>query len=251
MKLLVSWKGALRTVCRDGSHSAGRGLLGSSAWREADNLRVGDEVDTPDNGHITVLATRRYTAAIITYNLTVDDVHTYYILAGRVGVLVHNCGEDGGKYGHLQLAGSGNEINHMPQNASTSRISKYSGPAARMARADHRQLWSTGSSLQSRAWLSMQKSLVDSGRIDEALMNDVKRPKEARSPEVGSSTEKNPNTTGDLVGTVMVAGRFDLTGEQWAALLPAPSRPGRTSSWSKRQLVDEIRWRGARRCAVP
>ncbi|WIX76903.1 polymorphic toxin-type HINT domain-containing protein [Amycolatopsis carbonis] len=60
-------------------------------WREADNLRVGDEVDTPDNGHVTVVATRLYTAAIITYNLTIDDVHTYYVLAGTTPVLVHNC----------------------------------------------------------------------------------------------------------------------------------------------------------------
>ncbi|MEW2505940.1 polymorphic toxin-type HINT domain-containing protein [Amycolatopsis sp. NPDC047767] len=62
-------------------------------WREADNLRVGDEVDTPDNGHVTVAATRVYTAAIITYNLTVDDVHTYYVLAGTTPILVHNCNE--------------------------------------------------------------------------------------------------------------------------------------------------------------
>ncbi|QYN18942.1 hypothetical protein K1T34_40650 [Amycolatopsis sp. DSM 110486] len=63
-------------------------------WREADNLRVGDEVDSPDNGHITVVATRLYTAAIITYNLTIDDLHTYYVLAGGTPVLVHNCGTE-------------------------------------------------------------------------------------------------------------------------------------------------------------
>ncbi|WP_372669761.1 IS5 family transposase [Amycolatopsis kentuckyensis] len=40
--------------------------------------------------------------------------------------------------------------------------------------------------------------------------------------------------------------RFDLTDEQWAALellLPAPSRPGRPPLWSRRQLIDGIRWR--------
>nr|WP_276204558.1 IS5 family transposase [Amycolatopsis vancoresmycina] len=40
--------------------------------------------------------------------------------------------------------------------------------------------------------------------------------------------------------------RFDLTDEQWAALealLPVPSRPGRPSLWSRRQLIDGIRWR--------
>lgn len=66
-----------------------------------------------------------------------------------------------------------------------------------------------------------------------------------RSPVIGSSTKKNLNT-GDLVDTLAVAGRFDLTDEQWAALeplLPEPSRPGRPSSWCKRQLIDGIRWR--------
>jgi transposase len=48
------------------------------------------------------------------------------------------------------------------------------------------------------------------------------------------------------VDTLAVAGRFDLTDEQWAALeplLPVPSRSGRPSLWTKRQLIDGIRWR--------
>ena len=51
--------------------------------------------------------------------------------------------------------------------------------------------------------------------------------------------------------TLAVTGRFDLTDEQWAALeplLPVLSRPGRPSLWSKRQLIDGIRWRS---CRVP
>ncbi|WP_172805110.1 IS5 family transposase [Actinopolymorpha singaporensis] len=40
--------------------------------------------------------------------------------------------------------------------------------------------------------------------------------------------------------------RFDLTDAQWAVLeplLPALSRSGRPSQWTKRQLIDGIRWR--------
>ncbi|WBB76911.1 IS5 family transposase [Micromonospora sp. WMMD1128] len=40
--------------------------------------------------------------------------------------------------------------------------------------------------------------------------------------------------------------RHDLTDAQWAALeplLPAGRRPGRPSTWTKRQLIDGIRWR--------
>ena len=41
-------------------------------------------------------------------------------------------------------------------------------------------------------------------------------------------------------------GRGDLTNEQWARLeplLPAGRKAGRPPTWSKRQLIDGIRWR--------
>ncbi|MBB5113935.1 transposase [Micromonospora echinospora] len=46
--------------------------------------------------------------------------------------------------------------------------------------------------------------------------------------------------------TLAVTRRFDLTDVQWAVLeplLPTPKRPGRPSLWSRRQLIDGIRWR--------
>jgi transposase len=48
------------------------------------------------------------------------------------------------------------------------------------------------------------------------------------------------------VDTLAATRRFDLTDAQWATLaplLPAPKRPGRPSSWSRRQLIDGMRWR--------
>jgi transposase len=48
------------------------------------------------------------------------------------------------------------------------------------------------------------------------------------------------------VATVVVMGRFDLTDGQWAVLeplLPVGRRPGRPGKWTKRQLIDGIRWR--------
>jgi transposase len=44
----------------------------------------------------------------------------------------------------------------------------------------------------------------------------------------------------------VVTGRFDLTDAQWAVLeplLPVGKKPGRPPKWSKRQLIDGIRWR--------
>ncbi len=48
------------------------------------------------------------------------------------------------------------------------------------------------------------------------------------------------------MATVMVTRRHDLTDAQWAALeplLPVGRRPGRPPRWTKRQLIDGIRWR--------
>jgi transposase len=48
------------------------------------------------------------------------------------------------------------------------------------------------------------------------------------------------------VTTLAVTRRHDLTDAQWAVLeplLPAPRRPGRPPTWTKRQLIDGIRWR--------
>ncbi|MEV6982692.1 IS5 family transposase [Sphaerisporangium sp. NPDC051017] len=48
------------------------------------------------------------------------------------------------------------------------------------------------------------------------------------------------------MATIPVTRRFDLTDAQWAALeplLPRPRRSGRPPKWTKRQLIDGIRWR--------
>ncbi|MEU7906414.1 putative Ig domain-containing protein [Actinoplanes sp. NPDC049118] len=60
-------------------------------WQRVDQLDSGDRVRTADGRTIPVdgtrLATRRTAMA---YNLTVADIHTYYVLAGNTSVLVHN-----------------------------------------------------------------------------------------------------------------------------------------------------------------
>jgi transposase len=48
------------------------------------------------------------------------------------------------------------------------------------------------------------------------------------------------------VATIPVTRRFDLTDVQWGVLeplLPKPRRSGRPPKWTKRQLIDGIRWR--------
>ncbi|MFJ9448000.1 polymorphic toxin type 28 domain-containing protein [Kitasatospora sp. NPDC101235] len=64
-------------------------------WTEAQDLQTGHLLYSPGHGPVVLLATRTYTTAPQTaLNLTVANLHTYYVLAGATPVLVHNssCG---------------------------------------------------------------------------------------------------------------------------------------------------------------
>ncbi|MFI1400001.1 polymorphic toxin-type HINT domain-containing protein [Streptomyces sp. NPDC020681] len=64
-------------------------------WVEAGQLRPGVELLTVDGSRAIVQANRAYSKHARTYNLTVDDLHTYYVLAGETPVLVHNSSCEG------------------------------------------------------------------------------------------------------------------------------------------------------------
>jgi hypothetical protein len=60
-------------------------------WQRADGIPPGDEVETASHGPAAVrgieFRSGHFDAA---YNLTVDDLHTYYVFAGNASILVHN-----------------------------------------------------------------------------------------------------------------------------------------------------------------
>ncbi|MFE2914382.1 LamG-like jellyroll fold domain-containing protein [Kitasatospora indigofera] len=60
------------------------------AFVDAQDLKPGDILQTPD-GAATVKEIRLYHADSTTYDLTIGDLHTYYVEAGSTPVLVHNC----------------------------------------------------------------------------------------------------------------------------------------------------------------
>ncbi|MEW2505948.1 polymorphic toxin-type HINT domain-containing protein [Amycolatopsis sp. NPDC047767] len=63
-----------------------------AAFVEAVDLHVGDELQTADGSSAVVTEVTLYHTTEVTYDLTINNLHTYYILAGQVSVLVHNCG---------------------------------------------------------------------------------------------------------------------------------------------------------------
>ncbi|MFE6775286.1 polymorphic toxin-type HINT domain-containing protein [Streptomyces sp. NPDC057702] len=60
------------------------------SWTNAGALRAGMRLRTPDGTTVEVAATRHFTQHQRTHDLTVAQVHTYYVAAGKAPVLVHN-----------------------------------------------------------------------------------------------------------------------------------------------------------------
>jgi hypothetical protein len=59
---------------------------------EAVDLRVGDHLQTADGAEAVVEEVTPYHSTEVTYDLTIGELHTYYVYAGDVPVLVYNCG---------------------------------------------------------------------------------------------------------------------------------------------------------------
>ncbi|MFE0547079.1 ricin-type beta-trefoil lectin domain protein [Streptomyces sp. NPDC058891] len=62
----------------------------SHTWVPAGALRRGDALNTATNGHAYVLTIRTTSGTADRWNLTVQQLHTYYVVAGSTSILVHN-----------------------------------------------------------------------------------------------------------------------------------------------------------------
>ena len=61
-------------------------------WQDAQDFDFGDTVLTADGFQIPTSGFGAGSSIVDSaYNLTVDDLHTYYVLAGEIPILVHNC----------------------------------------------------------------------------------------------------------------------------------------------------------------
>ncbi|MFJ4413307.1 polymorphic toxin-type HINT domain-containing protein [Streptomyces sp. NPDC088925] len=60
-------------------------------WVKAGDLHPGQWLRTSSGTHVQITSVSHYTKRQRTHDLTIDDVHTYYVLAGATPVLVHNC----------------------------------------------------------------------------------------------------------------------------------------------------------------
>lgn len=63
-------------------------------WTDARDLNSGDTLLAPDGTGVRIDKVTHWKEPQGAYNLTVNDLHTYYVLAGRTPVLVHNASCD-------------------------------------------------------------------------------------------------------------------------------------------------------------
>ena len=64
-----------------------------AAFVDAQNLKPGDDLQTP-TGYAVIATVHLYHANTVTYDLTIGNLHTYYVVAGNTPVLVHNINAD-------------------------------------------------------------------------------------------------------------------------------------------------------------
>ncbi|MFJ3163215.1 polymorphic toxin-type HINT domain-containing protein [Streptomyces kanasensis] len=60
-------------------------------WVEAGDLTSSDALRQPNGEAAPIAEVSRWQTSQAAYDLTVNDLHTYYVLAGETPVLVHNC----------------------------------------------------------------------------------------------------------------------------------------------------------------
>ena len=112
-------------------------------WAPAGQLKPGHKLASTSTQHPTVVAVTATPGTANRYNLTIQQLHTYYVLAGTTPILVHNANKcvavnDAGRFGDLNpgQVGDGLEAHHMPQDG-LGFLTRNEGGAIVMTQADH------------------------------------------------------------------------------------------------------------------
>ncbi|MFJ2640412.1 RHS repeat-associated core domain-containing protein [Streptomyces sp. NPDC087511] len=95
-------------------------------WVDAVDLKSGQWLQTSAGTWVQITAVRHRTQSTAVYNLTVDDLHTYYVQVGRASTLVHNCGPSGDLLGYAEFLRP-----HGGKGGGVVYAAKYTSPSGR------------------------------------------------------------------------------------------------------------------------
>jgi hypothetical protein len=94
-------------------------------------LESGDLVRTPAGATAAVVSVRAWTQVQEVYNLTVEGIHTYFVFAGDVPLLVHNCSKSGPAFGGACTCASSQQFARLgTSKESTGRLASQAQAAA-------------------------------------------------------------------------------------------------------------------------
>ncbi|MBQ0989362.1 hypothetical protein KBX08_04560 [Micromonospora sp. H61] len=88
-------------------------------WVEAKDLRAGEGLLSDDRTPIRVVEVHNHLGSRAMRDLTVAEIHTYYVLAGTTPVLVHNCGGGVDAKGNPCSCAAQNPTNWTPNSRPT------------------------------------------------------------------------------------------------------------------------------------
>ena len=106
------------------------------AWVDAGDLPTGHQLrpatttTTTTTGPATVVKVTNFDGHAIMRNLTIADIHTYYVLAGQTPVLVHNCPDDIRGVGTPKIGPTSGKPNWNDGSVSPGEGWEWRGPGA-------------------------------------------------------------------------------------------------------------------------
>ncbi len=103
-------------------------------WVDAGELQPTQWLRTSAGTWVQITAVQQRTESTTVYNLTVADLHTYYVLAGATPVLVHNCGVTNAARAEADIASSVRPSKARPAVAEALQLPSgqvYSSPSVR------------------------------------------------------------------------------------------------------------------------
>jgi hypothetical protein len=65
--------------------------ISRNTWTQATDLKAGQKLQNGDGAPAEIVKVKGYTGQQVTYDLSIEGLHTYHVVAGDISVLVHNC----------------------------------------------------------------------------------------------------------------------------------------------------------------
>ena len=160
------------------------------AFVDAADLTVGDRLQSAGAAPVLVLSVRNYVSAMPTFDLTVDSLHTYYVVAGSTSVLVHNAEDPNCGLELAKLLIDDNHIweGHTPEGTNLDVLkTEYLPGTTPASRAGF-----------IRSVLSKGKQVFDTPNVDGEVWEYKFLDEEGNPKVIGKTRNADPNKVKDL-----------------------------------------------------